>query len=265
MPRRLSLSILAAAFALAACGADDAPAPQPVMDTVFQYSTVNALLSGLYDGDMTLAELAAKGDTGLGTINGIDGELIVLDGKFYSALANGTVRELKPEDKTPFAVVAHFRPERQAGLPDGLDYKSLQSLTDQLVQAPNHLQVIRIDGTFPEMKVRSEPKQSPPYRPLAEVLEDEQVVFELENVTGSMIGFRMPSYVAGINVPGYHFHFITDDRKQGGHVLDLELSSGTIKIDDVSNFEMVLPTSAAFQGVKLGGDRMDEIDAVERR
>ena len=61
--------------------------------------------------------------------------------------------------------------------------------------------------------------RAPPYRPLTEVVAD-QHVFELAEVAGTMLGFRFPAYVEGIEVAGYHLHFIDEDRRRGGHVLD---------------------------------------------
>jgi acetolactate decarboxylase len=72
---------------------------------LFQASTIGALLDGAYDGDVTFAELAEHGDLGLGTLNALDGEMIALDGRFYRADASGTIREVDPGERTPFAVL----------------------------------------------------------------------------------------------------------------------------------------------------------------
>ncbi len=56
---------------------------------LFQASTIGALLEGAYDGDLSFAELAEHGDLGLGTLNGLDGEMIALDGRFYRADVEG--------------------------------------------------------------------------------------------------------------------------------------------------------------------------------
>ena len=45
-------------------------------DTVFQTSTISALLDGAYEGDVTFGELARHGDFGLGTLQQLDGEMI---------------------------------------------------------------------------------------------------------------------------------------------------------------------------------------------
>jgi acetolactate decarboxylase len=81
-------------------GGGDAP------HVAYHYSTINALLRGLYDGDMTIADLARHGDHGLGTVNGLDGELIIVDGTPYQMRADGVVRRLQGSEGTPFAVVA---------------------------------------------------------------------------------------------------------------------------------------------------------------
>ncbi|MFN3232061.1 MAG: acetolactate decarboxylase [Alphaproteobacteria bacterium] len=264
MGRHHGFIALALALVVSACGSDVPPSASQQNDTVFQYSTLNALLNGLYDGEMTIGEVAQYGDMGLGTIHGIDGELIALDGAFYSAHGDGSVTRLTDDVKTPFAVVATFNPDKQAALDVGLNYQALQDVTDKLIRAPNHFQAIRIDGVFRTLKLRSEPKQKPPYRPLADVLKNEQVVFDYEKIAGTMIGFRMPAFIAGLNVPGYHFHFVSEDRTKGGHVLELEVASGTILIDELHRFEMALPGTDSFQAVNLGGTRESEVNAVER-
>src|SRR5215213_11187751 len=77
---------------------------------LFQASTIGALLDGAYDGDLSFAELAEHGDLGLGTLNGLDGEMIALDGEFYRADVDGHIDDVAPEERTPFAVVTQFEP-----------------------------------------------------------------------------------------------------------------------------------------------------------
>src|SRR3712207_8423939 len=56
--------------------------------TLFQTSTIEALLDGNYEGDVTFAELEDRGDFGLGTFDALDGEMIALDGDFYQVRAD---------------------------------------------------------------------------------------------------------------------------------------------------------------------------------
>jgi acetolactate decarboxylase len=67
-----------------------------------------------------------------------------------------------------------------------------------------------------------------------------------------------------MNVPGYHLHFLSEDRHAGGHVLALELEHGRLAIDDTSNFHIELPTDGAFLAAKLGGDRTGDINKTEK-
>lgn len=49
-------------------------------DILYQVSTINALLEGIYDGDTSYGELKQHGDFGIGTFSGLDGGMIELDG-----------------------------------------------------------------------------------------------------------------------------------------------------------------------------------------
>ena len=234
-------------------------------DVAYHYSTIDALLRGLYDGDITMADLARHGDHGLGTVNGLDGELIIVDGTPYQMRSDGVVRRLDGSAGTPLAVVTSFHVDKEVPLPANLDMAGLQHLLDGEIGNPNYFQAIRIDGAFPEITVRSVPRQMPPYRPLADVVKEEQVTFKLTDAQGTLIGFRSPSYVSGITVPGYHFHFISDDRQHGGHLLGVTTGNGTIKIDEMAAFEVELPRSAAFGALDLTGRRSPELEAVEKQ
>src|SRR5215467_14204305 len=77
---------------------------------LFQTSTVQALLDGAFDGDVTLGEILEHGDLGLGTLNGLDGELIVIDGQVWKANVDGTLVQPDLSTRTPYAVVVPFSP-----------------------------------------------------------------------------------------------------------------------------------------------------------
>jgi acetolactate decarboxylase len=85
------------------------------------------------------------------------------------------------------------------------------------------------------------PRQRKPYPPLVEVVK-EQPTFELSDVSGSLVGFRFPDYAQGLNVTGYHFHFITADRSAGGHVLGCTLTHGELRVDREADLRLELPS-----------------------
>jgi acetolactate decarboxylase len=77
-------------------------------DTLYQVSAFNVFASGNYNGNTTFAELAKHGDFGIGTLNGLNGEMIALDGKFYQIPVTGVPREIGLSEKTPYATVNSF-------------------------------------------------------------------------------------------------------------------------------------------------------------
>jgi len=207
---------------------------------IFQTSSLDAMLDGRYDGDVTFAELGERGDLGLGTLEALDGEMIGLEGRFFSAATDGSVREVAPEERTPFAVVTPFTPAVRYCVEGTVDHDQLLARLDDAVDDPAVCYAVRVDGHFPKVRARSVPRQHKPYPPLAEAVKHERE-FEFADVTGTIVGFRFPDYAQGINVPGYHLHFVTADRARGGHVLDCTVVDPEIQVDHSSHLHMELP------------------------
>jgi acetolactate decarboxylase len=220
---------------------------------LFQASTIGALLDGAYDGDLSFAELAEHGDLGLGTLNGLDGEMIALDGGFYRADVEGRVHPVPPEERTPFAVVTRFEPTVDAEIDGPLDHAQLLARLDELVPTGASSCAIRLDGAFELIRARSVPRQFPPYRPLTEVVA-EQNEFELADVAGTMLGFRFPGYVEGIEVAGYHLHFIDEARERGGHVLDSRPSRLRARLDPSDDLHVELPPQVSLADPGLSAE-----------
>jgi acetolactate decarboxylase len=230
---------------------------------LFQASTIGALLDGAYDGDVSFAELAGHGDLGLGTLNALDGEMIALDGRFYRADVGGTIGEVPPSARTPFAALAWFEPtvERQFERP--LDYEELLGELDRAAADAEATCALRIDGEFELVRARSVPRQSPPYRPLVEVVAD-QHVYELRDLRGTLVGFRFPDYAEGIEVGGYHLHFISAERDRGGHVLGCTIRRGVAQIDVAGGLHVELPPGVVLDSPALDHATRSALDRVER-
>ncbi|MFL5873116.1 MAG: acetolactate decarboxylase [Solirubrobacterales bacterium] len=230
---------------------------------LFQASTIGALLEGAFDGDLSFAELGEHGDLGLGTLNHLDGEMIALDGEFFRADVEGRIHRVDPQERTPFAVVTRFEPTVDERLPAAQRlHEELLALLDELAPAGASSCAIRLDGHFPLVRARSVPRQTPPYRPLTEVVAD-QHVFELTEVEGTMLGFRFPSYAEGIEVGGYHLHFVSDDRSRGGHVLDSRTGKLRVLIDPSDDLHVELPPAVELEDPDLAAETHQAVLRVE--
>jgi acetolactate decarboxylase len=238
--------------------------PKADRDTLTQVGTIDALLGGIYDGEFPLSELAKRGDLGVGTFNTLNGEMVVLDGQIYQITADGKVAPAALNGRTPFAAVTCFDADRQINLPAGATFDSLAKAIDAAIPTNNIFYAIKLEGKFKAVKTRSVPAQTRPYRPLKEITAT-QPVFDLADVEGTIVGFRCPAFVAGVNVPGYHLHFLSADKGAGGHLLAFTTAADAmIKIDETNAFTMILPHDADFYSIDLTADKQADLQKVEK-
>jgi acetolactate decarboxylase len=226
---------------------------------VFQTSTLDALFAGSFDGDLTFAELAEHGDLGLGTLNGLDGEMIALDGRFLRADVDGRLAEIPSSARTPFAVVTFFEPSIEAVIEGPLDHDAFVAELNRHAPAGAPVCAVRVDGRFEHVHARSVPRHEPPYPSLDEIAHG-QHVFDFTDVEGTMVGFRFPTYAQGIELAGYHLHFADAQRQRGGHVLACRPAHVTVAIDHARDLHVELPP-----GIELGAPGADEAEAERLR
>lgn len=239
------------------------PGCAPPGDGVIQYSTIDALLVGAYDGFVELEELDRAGNLGIGTFDRLDGEMIFLDNEFWKARADGKVIRMEESEKTPFASVCEFRPDLTRDLLAEASLEALTRTLDEICENSNGIYAVKITGDFAHVKTRSVPSQQKPYRPLTEVTKN-QPEFESRNTRGTIVGFRLPPYIKGLNVPGWHLHFLSGDKSFGGHILQLELSRGTCQVDSLNRLTVELEkTGRGMAGLDLTRDRSDDLRQVE--
>jgi len=214
--------------------------PESRQHELFQTSTIEALLGGAFDGDLTLSEILQHGDLGLGTLNGLDGELIVIDGDPWRADRHCRLSRASGSSRTPYAVVVPFSPAPPVALRSPLRFADLGQAVGHRLQGTKSPVAIRIDGHFERVRVRSVAKQRQPYPKLAEALAGQRIS-GLDHVSGTMVGFGFPDALDGIEMIGWHLHFASDTRLRGGHVLDFGLGSGVAQLDDTTELQVELP------------------------
>lgn len=223
---------------------------------IYQTSLMSALLNGVYDGSTTVAQLLQKGDFGLGTFNQLDGELVAFDRQVYQLRADGSASPARPEQQTPFAVMTFFKPEHQHRFAHTATRDDVHQVIDRIITSDNHFCALRLSGRFASVQTRTVPCQCRPYRSMPEVLGN-QPTFDFRQRDGELIGFRTPQYMQGINVAGYHEHFITDDRQGGGHILDYVLEQGTLTFGAISKLVVDLPQDREFLQADLNPQDLD--------
>lgn len=229
---------------------------------LFQFSTINALMIGQYDGHLSIDELKKYGNFGIGTFNRLDGELLAVNNEFYQIDYKGNVNKMSDDVTTPFAAVTFFESDTEIQLQNINSFSHLQKEISKYLPTHNIFFALKIEGSFKYVKTRSVPPQSKPYPRLLSIA-NEQPEFEYEDVSGLLVGFYTPEYIININVPGYHLHFITEDKTGGGHLLDCVIEDATLKISFIHSFEMLLPNNSVFYNTDLLNVEEGELHKIE--
>jgi len=220
-------------------------------NSMYQVSTINALLEGVHEGVITIDELLKHGNFGIGTFESIDGELIIHQGIAYQANGDGSLTEAPKDLKTPFAMISSFHPENRQPCNSISSMKALGEYLVKQFVSKNYIYAILIEDCFSKIKARSLLPQKVPYKPLYEILDTVQNTFELENITGSLVGFYFPEYFKNINMPHFHFHFINEEKTLGGHVFEIEIKTAHLQISQLSKFELLFPEHSHFSNTDL--------------
>lgn len=229
--------------------------------SLFQVSTSNALVQGVFAGAITVGELRSHGDFGLGTFAGLDGELLMLEGTCYRAGFGGQVTAVDDGLEVPFALVTRFTPDMEMRIESIPDIHALTAEIDRILPSENLFAGIRIDGAFGSLMMRA----ACPAQDGEGLLEAtrHQSEFQADDIEGTLIGFWAPEYSRAVSVPGYHFHFLSGDRTMGGHVLDVRSGPLTVKLQTESDVHLAMPETAEFLAADLTGEHRDALEAAE--
>jgi acetolactate decarboxylase len=229
-------------------------------NSLFQVSTIGALAQGVYDGDysyQSLMAMATPHTIGVGTFQKLNGEMTAIDGQFYQIRANGQLNVVTPQELTPFVEIANISLDKSIKLVNVNDYQSLQQLLVKNFPDRNIPYAIRIDGKFNIVKLRDVKEQHKPY-PTLQIATKDESLFQLSQVQGSVVGFWFPSYWERIGVPGFHLHFVTTDKKMGGHILEISIRYATLYVTPIHNVSIYLPRNKEFSEADLTDKSINE-------
>jgi acetolactate decarboxylase len=229
--------------------------------SMFQISTSGALVEGLYQGAITVGDLRQHGDTGLGTFEDLDGEMILVDGHCYQARSEGTVTEASDDALTPFATVVAFVADETHEFHHVVSFADLTSRLDSLRASDNEFIAWRITGHLDTLRVRTACRHVSG-TPLSEAVAD-QAVFDVVDVPATLVGFWSPAYSQAIAISGYHLHAISDDRAHAGHLFDLTGRHLVVELHRVKDIHVALPSTEAFLQAHLSDVTRDIVRSVE--
>ena len=234
---------------------------------IYQVSTLQALALGYSRPVVTVQELLKHGDTGLGTFENVDGEMIILDGVCYQAKPDGSTIRTEESAGVPFAVSGFVKDGRAIKMGEMKDIEAIKlELTLRIEEdfGLNSIHIARIDGWFNSIHARA----GAPYRShhvsLKDILSKTQKDFSFEGLYGTLVCVYYPDYMDGINAAGWHLHFLSQDRTLGGHVFEVSMSSGECLLQKMDRIEIQLPREAAFDTYSLKEASQDEIEEVEQ-
>ncbi|TKC06373.1 acetolactate decarboxylase [Pedobacter frigoris] len=233
-------------------------------NVLYNYGIIDAFIGGVYKGTLPIKDLKLKGDFGIGAPDMLDGELTMLSGKAYQTKATGETVVIEDDHKTSFASVTFFKADTLFYIDGDTDQKALLKIVKSKLTNKNGKYAIRITGTFDYVKTRAFPPVKEKPFPVLSTILDRQQFFEHQSTTGTFVGFHLPEYLNGINASGFHFHFLSKDKSQGGHILDFKGKNLKIEIAELKSFELEVPTDADFQNFHFNKKHNEDLKRVEQ-
>jgi acetolactate decarboxylase len=230
--------------------------------TLFQVSTSGALVQGVYERAVSSRFLLNYGDFGLGTFENLDGEMVVLDGEIYQVRSDGKVLHITADVGTPFAVVTHFTADQDQTIENTSSFEEITKICDQYRDSDNLFYAFRIDGRFAHIHTRAM-KATLDGLPLAKAAAI-QPEFEFADVEGTLVGIWAPQFSSALSVAGYHFHFLSEDRTKGGHLLECSGENLRVRVDRLNDVHLSLPESEEFLRADLTKDTSKDLAYAEQ-
>jgi acetolactate decarboxylase len=226
---------------------------------MYQISTSTALVEGVYSGSISSSTLLKHGDFGVGTFEGLKGEMVILDGEIYQAA--GSVRRRTDDFLVPFASVTHFHEDAIVQIEKVASLKDIELACDPHRVSDNLFYAVRVDGVFDAVHARAVHPVPRGSRFLDAA--KTQLEFHFPNVEGTLVCLWSPRYSSSFSIPGYHFHFISKDRTKGGHVLDCSAQQLRANIQIVSEYDVRLPEAGSFLTTDLSRNPASDLAKAE--
>lgn len=227
------------------------------MSKIIQFSTIGALMAGHFRGECCLQEFSHPHAFGLGCSEEINGELTIFQGEFWEATAGEALKTLGNQHRVPFIQMTEFHPEYTYEVQD-ISHHNAQRWLAEKISNQNVFLAICIEAEFEKVVVRRPQRATQGERKIAEVAKAQQVD-TLRHIKGRLIGFWTPELFGRISVPGFHLHFIDDERKQSGHVLEYYAKSSLLSLEEKQTIEITNPASQNYKELNIDITKLDQL------
>jgi acetolactate decarboxylase len=221
------------------------------LSNLYQVGTFAAVLNGAVNGDVNYQLLKQKGNFGLGTFNGVTGEMVAYQGQFYQIGEKGITTSVADETETPFAQVIQFNPTTNFSLASIDNFKQLVDNLLPIFKNQNRVYAVHIHGQINYLKLRGRTPRKPG-EPAPQ-----EIPYEAQNVRGDMIGFYFPDHLLSLTAPGLHLHFLSEDKQHSGHVMDVQFNAATVELQSVANLNLHIPDTVEYQSPKIPVPTLD--------
>lgn len=222
-------------------------------DTIYQISTSIAISNGCLDGFLTLKEIKRLGNFGIGSITGLEGEIIYLNDEFHHFSDNGLTNRTNEDFMSPRMLITNFKSKNMIEINQNTTYQKIKKIIESSMPTQNIMYAIKIIGVFNWVKIKCFPKQIKPYPQGPIELTCHENALELQNISGVLVGYFMTDLFKKVNSSKYHFHFMSADKKHGGHLVDCQITNCNIEIDSKHNLMLFLPNTSTYYNVDLIG------------
>lgn len=232
------------------------------MSKVFQFSTISALMSGFMSGEFKLDGCNNDKLFGIGCSCELNGELTIVKGNVWEATAGESVHILHNK-LVPFVQVTDFEIENSFEC-FNIDEKNMPSIFDGEVNSKNFFVAVNVHAKFERIKVRRPQRSSSKVRSILDVSNSQEVSTYID-ISGQLIGFWTPDVYGRISVPGFHFHFLSDDKTKSGHVLSYKARKALVHYQMKDTIEIKNPSSDEYKNMNIDLNSIDSlIEKVEK-
>ncbi len=211
------------------------------MSALYQYSHAFIFEQKKYDGHYPAGNLKKHGNIGLGTFNGLNGELVMLEGECYQCIPKKPVKIAADDVLIPWGVVTAFTDNAsKTTLENITHFSQLESKLSELTDMHNAPYVFHIQAEFNHLLLRQVIKQEKPYILSLEEVYAESPPENIGPITADLVGFYIPEFMQGLQPKGLHFHGVTTDKQSGGHLADLSFKTATLTFEKITDIKVTL-------------------------